>query len=384
VHQAVWAVAKHAIAKLGYVDCVIYLLNDQGELYQCAAFGPKNPLAFDINNPIKLKVGEGICGHVAKTGIGEIIHDTTLDSRYLVDDVERNSEITVPILADGKVIGVIDCEHTSRNFFTDQDLEILTTIAAMTSSKIDQAKAHEEIARHKFELEKRVEESTRELKDTITQLQESNNQIRRSNIEKETLIKEIHHRVKNNLQIVLSLLNMHSHRTKTDVEAAIFRDCQNRINAMAVIHDQLYNKGNLAEIDAKKYVEEICVELLRAYNAQSRIQLNLNLDPLFFDIATSVPFGLILNELLVDTMKYAYPDGEGIIRIDLQRQNDSIELVVSDTGPGFDVDRAWDTLGLDLINTLTSQLDGTILFDSTLNGTTCRICFPPLLHHTDD
>jgi PAS domain S-box-containing protein len=144
--ESAWCVAKHAVGELGYIDCIIYLINDDGELYQCAAHGNKNPTAQDVLNPIKLKMGEGVCGHVALTGVGEIIADTSKDPRYIVDDEDRYSEITVPIVSDGIVIGIIDSEHPKKGYFSDHDLNILNTIASMLSFKISQAKAIEQLA----------------------------------------------------------------------------------------------------------------------------------------------------------------------------------------------------------------------------------------------
>ncbi|MGK0137611.1 MAG: putative methionine-R-sulfoxide reductase with GAF domain, partial [Algoriphagus sp.] len=145
VQESAWSVVKNAIGKLGYTDCIIYLINDDGELYQCAAHGDKNPNAQDIQNPIKLKIGEGICGYVALTGIGEVIADTSKDPRYHIDDKDRYSEITVPILSDGIVIGIIDSEHPKKGYFSEHDLNILNTIASMLSLKFSQAKASDEL-----------------------------------------------------------------------------------------------------------------------------------------------------------------------------------------------------------------------------------------------
>ena len=144
--ESAWNVTKHAVGKLGYIDCIIYMINDDGELFQCAAHGNKSPTAQDILNPITLKMGQGICGHVALTGVSEIIADTSKDPRYIVDDQNRHSEITVPILSDGRVIGIIDCEHPERDYFSNHDLNILATIASMLSFKISQAKAIEDLA----------------------------------------------------------------------------------------------------------------------------------------------------------------------------------------------------------------------------------------------
>ena len=144
VQESTWSVVKNAVEKLGYIDCIIYLINDDGKLYQCATHGRKKTTAQDIQSPIKLKIGEGICGHVALTGVGEIIADTSKDPRYLVDEEDRYSEITVPVISDGIVIGVIDSEHPEKGYFSDHDLNILTEVASMLSLKISQIKALEE------------------------------------------------------------------------------------------------------------------------------------------------------------------------------------------------------------------------------------------------
>lgn len=152
--KIVWAVAKHAIARLGFVDCVVYLMNEsECYLVQKAAHGPKNPIALDILNPIVIEVGDGIVGNVALTGLPEIISNTSQDPRYILDDEMRLSEIAVPIIADSKVIGVIDSEHPEQGFFTQDHLEILTTIASMTATKLQQAVATEKLKKSNQELE---------------------------------------------------------------------------------------------------------------------------------------------------------------------------------------------------------------------------------------
>jgi PAS domain S-box-containing protein len=165
--ESAWSAVKDAVGDLGYIDCIIYLVNNEGELFQCAAHGNKNPTGQDVLNPIKLKMGQGICGHVALTGISEIIADTSKDPRYIVHDQNRYSEITVPILSDGHVIGIIDCEHPERDYFSSHDLNILATLASMLSFKISQAKAIEDLdiinkklANQNEEKQKRADELT--------------------------------------------------------------------------------------------------------------------------------------------------------------------------------------------------------------------------------
>ena len=144
--EILWNVAKTAIAKLGFVDCVIYLLDDDGStLIQRAAHGPKNPIAQDIFNPITIPVGTGIVGTVAKTGKVEMIADTRKDPRYIIDDSRRLSELAVPIIHQQQVIGVLDSEHPELDFFTDDHAELLATIASLASTRIDTAIAMERL-----------------------------------------------------------------------------------------------------------------------------------------------------------------------------------------------------------------------------------------------
>lgn len=148
-----WDVAKNCISKLHFEDCVIYMLNEERNvLVQKAAYGPKNPVDFTIHAPIEIPVGNGIVGTVAKTGRAEIISNTASDSRYIVDDKRRYSEITVPVLINGRVVGVIDSEHQRKNFFNHRHLKILNTIAALCASQIQLAQASEEKKKAEIEL----------------------------------------------------------------------------------------------------------------------------------------------------------------------------------------------------------------------------------------
>lgn len=175
LQDVVWAIVKHAIARLGFFDCVVYLVDEERQiLVQAAAHGPKNPHEMDIANPITIPLGQGIVGTVAKTGIAEIISDTSQDPRYIVDDDFRYSEISVPILDGGRLIGVIDSEHPDKNFFTQQHLELLQTIAAMAVTKILHAQAVERLHTYQRGLEEQIEEQTKDLKQHIVELRKSN------------------------------------------------------------------------------------------------------------------------------------------------------------------------------------------------------------------
>ncbi|MGB8194120.1 MAG: histidine kinase, partial [Chitinophagaceae bacterium] len=153
VDPILWDIARNCISRLGLEDCVIYLLNEEKNvLVQKAAYGAKSRKAFEIINPIEIRVGDGITGAVAKTRIPVIVNDTSKDARYIIDDEIRLSEITVPIIHDGKVIGVIDSENRKKNFFTRHHLKTLETISSLCASKIATAVALEATKKAESEL----------------------------------------------------------------------------------------------------------------------------------------------------------------------------------------------------------------------------------------
>ncbi|MBD0256745.1 MAG: histidine kinase [Cytophagales bacterium] len=153
VDEILWDIVKNCIARLGFVDCVVYLTDPAGtHLVQRAAYGPKNPQDFQILAPLVLPVGQGIVGSVARSGVAEIVPDTLLDARYVVDDDIRRSEITVPIIYQDKVIGIIDSEHPEVGFFQPQHLNILTTIASLCANKIVRVQAEAEARRTELQL----------------------------------------------------------------------------------------------------------------------------------------------------------------------------------------------------------------------------------------
>lgn len=153
IESMLWDVAKNCISRFGFEDCVIYLKDDKGDvLIQKAAWGPKTTMDDKINDPIEIPVGKGIVGSVAQSGIPEIVSDTSIDDRYLVDDKRRGSEISVPILDANTVIGVIDSEHSQKHFFTEWHLQILSTIASLITSKMDEIKAKQQARKKEMEV----------------------------------------------------------------------------------------------------------------------------------------------------------------------------------------------------------------------------------------
>ena len=160
-----WEITRQCIAVLGFTDCVIYTFDADGKhLVQRAAYGPKNPRDREILNPIVIPVGKGIVGAVAETREAVIIADTRWDPRYIIDGEARLSELAVPIIAGGRVLGVIDSEHPVAGFFNEEHLDVLKSIASLCANKLVRARAERRLLELNVELEERIEQRTSELR----------------------------------------------------------------------------------------------------------------------------------------------------------------------------------------------------------------------------
>ena len=213
----------------------------------------------------------------------------------------------------------------------------------------------------------------------ITDLRNAEKKLKKSLKEKETLLKEIHHRVKNNLMIISSLLNLQSHYIQDKEALHVFRESQNRAKSMAMIHERLYQSTDLKNIDFGEYIRSLTTDLYHSMVSDpSQVELDLDLEDVGIDINTVVPLGLIVNELVTNSMKYAFPPGEsGLIKVELCRANENIVLRVSDNGVGFpaNVDyKNTNSLGLQLVNNLIIQIDGELELDKS-QGTTFTLRF---------
>ncbi|MEH2142644.1 sensor histidine kinase [Nostoc sp.] len=205
-------------------------------------------------------------------------------------------------------------------------------------------------------------------------------QIKASLQEKEVLLKEIHHRVKNNLQIISSLLNLQADYLKDNQALEVFKDSQNRIESMALIHEKLYQSQDLARINFADYIQDLVTNLFYSYNvSSSTITLKMNVDEVFLAIDAAIPCGLIINELISNSLKYAFPQREpGEIFIEFCSLKASFfTLTISDNGVGFAQDfdfQTTESLGLRLVKGLTHQLQGNIDCISN-NGVKYEIIF---------
>jgi two-component sensor histidine kinase len=208
----------------------------------------------------------------------------------------------------------------------------------------------------------------------ITEAKLSELALKDSLAEKEALLREVHHRVKNNLQIVASLLSLQAGQTKSAAAAEALRDTRNRVHSMALLHEVLYRSGNLARINFAVYTEDLCRHLLRAFGeTAARVTLEQRIAHLGLPMEQSVPCGLIITELVSNALKHAFPPPRaGRIVVSLEPEADNLlRLGVADDGVGLthglDLSR-YDTLGLKLLSNLALQLGGKLKADGPARG----------------
>ena len=245
-------------------------------------------------------------------------------------------------------------------------LNVLSDITALKQ-------AEEVIRSANEELEKRVAERTNALikanellVSEIAARKNAEEEITRSLNEKVLLLREIHHRVKNNLQIISSLLNLQSRYITDKKVLESIKDSQSRVRAMALVHERIYRSHNITEINLKDYLNYLTKQILQFYSTPHyQIRISVTMEDIMADIDTVIPVGLFINELVSNSLKHAFPDGrKGIISIECTRQApDTLRFIYHDNGtgltPGFDWKNT-ESLGLRLVNSLVDQLNGTI------------------------
>lgn len=202
----------------------------------------------------------------------------------------------------------------------------------------------------------------------ITENKKNEERITQSLKEKEVLLKEVHHRVKNNMQVISSILNLQSSYVKDTYAQNLLKECQNRIKSMAFIHESLYQTKNFESVNFSEYITTLSKNLVHTYSINSKnIKLVLTLDKLFLNLDSSIPCGLIINEIISNSLKYAFPDNrDGIIFVTLRVDKNQVRIEAGDNGVGIpqEVDIKYaETLGLQLVDTLVEQINGTLVLE---------------------
>lgn len=376
VDEIIWDVANNVISKLGFIDCVIYLIDPEQEvLVQKAAYGPKSPGPFMIKDPIKLALGKGIVGRVAVSGKSQIVDDVSLDPDYVVDDERRSSEISVPILVQGQVIGVIDSEHPEKGFFKEEHLLLLETIATIIGSKVLMLRAYDT------------------LKIQTRDLQIINSQYKQSAF-------VISHDIKSPLANIKGLIDIYRLNQKNGdheendqvimlIESSV-KKLTSKIDDLNKVIEARNEPSKTAEIiNFSRFIHNIKMVIsleIRNKNAIIKEDFskaeNIKYPPSYLE-------SIILN-LLTNAIKYKARDRNPVIELKTEKISGYTVLVVKDNGIGIDLKKHGDKLfrlfqrfhrkvegkglGLNLVKSQVESLGGRIEVDSEVGkGTVFKV-----------
>ena len=334
-----WLIADRAIAGIGFDDCVIYLSDRvTGELVQVAAYGPKSAEGRAIVDPITIPLGSGIVGSVAKNLKPERIRDTRLDSRYILDDELRLSELAVPIVLNGECLGVIDSEHSSVGFYTEEHEEILVTIALMAATKISDARRQEEL--HSTVLQLNIAQNRLAIQ--ATELINAKEIADSSNRAKSVFLATMSHEIRTPLNAIIGLSDL-MRETLLDPEQleyskVIWNSSNHLLKLITDILDFSKIEANeltLAESSLNlKQLVEMSIRVCTSANPETRI-------PVIADFAPSTPDSILADEariqqvlvnLIGNALKFTL---EGQITVSVTTVSETLLFSVTDTGVGI-------------------------------------------------
>lgn len=327
--EVCWELTKKVIAHIGFEDCVVYLYDPKREvLVQVAAHGPKNPIDLDIFEPITIEPGKGIVGTTFVSGEAQIVSDTRLDDRYILDDQMRLSEIAVPIISEGKAIGVIDSEHSQVDYYTEEHLIILSTLAAIASTKIVQIRALEEIARSNRSLQRRSEE-----------LQIKNDELELLNSQLDEIIYSITHDFRSPVLAAIGLADLiHTNPSKHLDSFPMLSASMHKLDGiLQSIHLYYQNKRRPAEVTLFRPWELVqnIYETINHVN-KSAFHFNNDIDPNLTVESDKFRFRLIVRQLFQNAFHYGLVDRNiSMLRVWARQIDDGPVIYVQDNGPGL-------------------------------------------------
>lgn len=288
----------------------------------------------------------------------------------LLEQFQARAYMIAPIFNGETLWGLLAAyQNSAPREWQAWEIELLCQIADQLAIAIQQADLYQQV------------------QDKLAERIQTQDQLTASLLEKEILLKEVHHRVKNNLQIVSSLLRMQSRQIAEPGTSILFQEAQNRVQSMASIHEQFYQSPDLAQIDFKDYVKTLAINLFHSYGiSQQQIELSIKVEDVSLTLDTAIPCGLIINELISNALKYAFPNHRtGKITIYLSSLNDKCSansdqgiLIISDDGVGIPDTVDWETtasLGLRIVRNLVEQIKGTLTVKCD-RGTTFQLIFP--------
>jgi len=292
---------------------------------------------------------ESLMGHSLNIKRGFFTNNATSHPDHIdYHNMKIERFLSVPVILKEELVGQIAISNSNRDY-CEKDLEAILRLTHFYTMALQNVRDEKEL--------------------------------KKSLVEKEVLLREIHHRVKNNMQIISSLLNLQIQFEDIDETISVLKESQGRIKSMAIIHEKLYQSSSLTNINFKEYIEKLILDIYYSYGIlNGSIESVLEIHDISLNIDTAIPLGLIINELVTNSIKYAFPEHKGKITIKLSSNHDQLELTIADNGIGMSKELVLEssrTLGLQLVNSLINQLDGKLEVD-TIDGTRFKITFQEL------
>lgn len=259
-----------------------------------------------------------------------------LRESYLVPN-KIGGMIDIPIRSEGKMIGLICFEHVGKTHeWSNEEKKFCQSVAQLLSLVIE-----------------------------TNQKQEYREKLENIIHQKELLIQEINHRVKNNLAVIMSLLNLQKHNTRDGYHSRLFEEVKDKVYSMSLIQEQLHTSDNIDSIDLDNFLRNLVQNLNHSYGRDKNIDIQLDLNSVPVDVSKAIPCGLISNEVLTNSFKYAFENNPNpVLSIRLKKENGRCHLEFSDNGPGFDKETNITGMGMELMCDLSSQIDGKISLNS--------------------
>jgi len=328
--------------------------------------GYKNFGAADFMTNFAEKIAsEGIGNTFRKSNQIHIIDDTKSYPNWKLykETKHVNSLLSMPIEWQGSSLGILNLDSNKKNSFTIKDAEKLKPIIYAATISIQKARLFEQIEKDISE-RKRTEEN-----------------LRMALKEKEILLQEIHHRVKNNLTIIIALINLQDTKLTNQEEIVVFEELNQRIHSIALVHEKLYENHNLTNIDFYNYTTDLInsIQAVLVYRKDTEFKINIPND-IYFSLDKLIPLGLIINELITNSLKYAFHKSGGVISISLfvSKTDQLATLKITDNGVGYpekNINGDNEQLGLLLVNSLIEQIKGSVKFYNK-NGAVVIINIP--------
>ena len=307
----------------------------------------------------------------------------------LFDSESDRAEVTARVAESGRFSTEVARELSVTKYYeisvARTEFQGVVTLIAIARDITQRKETERQLEHYSRNLEQLVDERTSKLEEEVDKSILHQKALENSLVEKELLIKEVHHRVKNNMQVISSLLSIQAEGAGDEVYSSLLNESQQRIKSMALIHETLYQSKDLLKIDFQEYIESLTNSLSRSYTVPGvSVFVDVTVENVLLDLATAVPCGLIINELVSNALKHAFHDKEetGIIDIDFVSTDCSYDLRIADNGvglpSGFDLSKNT-SMGLEIVTILTDQLEGTL---SAYNdgGAVFQIQFPRILN----